>query len=121
MNIQEFRAYCFTKPACTEDFPFDENSLCLRVGGKIFCIASIDAIPLKVNLKCDPEKAIELREKFDAIIPGFHMNKKHWNTVILDGSLDLDLIKSLIDESYDLIFASLKKSERESIIKTDKN
>ncbi len=114
MNIEQFQAYCLVKPGVTEDFPFGETALCMRVGPKIFAICSLDSETLEVNLKCDPEYAIELREQHPDIRPGFHMNKKHWNTVVFEGSgLDNQLLRQLIDHSYDLVVKSLKKAERE--------
>ena len=105
--------YCLSKKAVTEDFPFGETTIVFRVMGKIFLLASLDSNPLQFNVKCDPEKAIELREQHSAIQPGYHMNKKHWNTVIIDGSLPAALLKELIDHSYELIVQSLSKKDRE--------
>jgi predicted DNA-binding protein (MmcQ/YjbR family) len=85
MNIEQIREYCLKKKGVTEEFPFDEETLVFKVMGKIFILASLDSIPLQFNLKCDPEKAIELREEYEAVQPGYHMNKRHWNTVIIDG------------------------------------
>ena len=106
MNIEEIRAYCLSKSGTEEGFPFDDTTLVIKVGGKIFILMSLDKDP-SMNLKCDPDWAIELREANPAIIPGFHMNKKHWNTVVLDGSLSGNLIKEMIDHSYNLILQSL--------------
>lgn len=115
MNIEQFREYCLYKKGVTEDFPFDELTLCVRVMWKIFAITGLDAASFSVNLKCDPEYAIELRERYAEITPGFHMNKKHWNSVDFEGSLDGNLLKHLIDHSYDQVVKSLKKSEREAL------
>ncbi len=112
MNIEEFRNYCLNKENVSEGFPFDEVTLVIKVHQKIFTLVSLDG-PLRVNLKCNPDKAIELREQHTEIIPGYHMNKKHWNTVDLEGSLNDDFIKELIDHSYDLIWRSLPKRLRE--------
>lgn len=110
MNRIDFvREYCLSLKGVTEDFPFDETTLCFRVGSKIFAIMGIDKKPVSVNLKCEPEKALELREEYDYIIPGFHMNKKHWNTVIAESEISDDLLQELIDESYKLIFDKLPK------------
>jgi predicted DNA-binding protein (MmcQ/YjbR family) len=106
MTITFFREYCLAKPGTSEDTPFDENTLCLRVGGKIFAILDIDQFE-SVNLKCDPERAAELREQFPGIRPGYHMNKKHWNTVMADGSVPDKLILELADHSYELVLNSL--------------
>lgn len=114
MNITFFREYCLIKPGTSEATPFDENTLCFKVGNKIFAIIDIELFE-SVNLKCDPERALELREKFVGIVPGYHMNKKHWNTVSFDGSVPDNLILELVDHSYDLILKSLPKSTRDSI------
>ena len=108
MNIEEIRMYCNAKPFVTEGFPFGDDTLVFKVRGKMFALANLEG-DLTLNLKCDPEKAMELRERHPSIIPGFHMNKKHWNTVIMDGSLSNPMIRELIDHSYDLIWQSLPK------------
>lgn len=103
MNIEEYREFCLSFPGATEDLPFDENTLCFKVMGKIFSICDIEEFE-SINLKCDPIKAIELREIYPGIvIPGYHMNKKHWNTVIMDSALPNQLIKEWIRESYELV------------------
>lgn len=107
MNIEEIRAYCLAKKGTTEDFPFDETTLVFKVGGKIFALASLNESPLRINLKCEPAEAIKLREEYSYIIPGYHMNKKHWNTVILQVETPTRLIQKLIDDSYNLILLSL--------------
>ena len=112
MNIEELREYCLSKKGSTESFPFDETVLVFKVGGKIFLLTSLFETPLKFNVKCDPELAIELREKFACVQPGYHMNKSHWNTVSIDGTADNKPLKEWIDHSYDLIFKSLSKKER---------
>ncbi|HEY3389564.1 MAG TPA: MmcQ/YjbR family DNA-binding protein [Prolixibacteraceae bacterium] len=106
MDVEAIRAYCLTKKGVEEGFPFDDTTLVIKVGGKIFVLLNLEGDP-SMNLKCDPGKAIDLREANPAIIPGFHMNKKHWNTIILDGSLSKSLILEMIDHSYDLVFQSL--------------
>ena len=113
MTITFFREYCLSKPGTSEDTPFDENTLCFKVGGKIFAIIDIELFE-SVNLKCDPEKAVELREQYSGIVPGYHMNKKHWNTVKFDGSVSDKLVLELVHHSYDLIFNSLPKKIKES-------
>ena len=115
MNIETLREYCLSKKAVTEDFPFGETTLVFRIKDKIFLLVALDADPLQFNAKCDPEKAIELREAYDAIKPGYHMNKKHWNTIVVDGSISTKLIKEMIDDSYDLIVQSLPKKSREEL------
>lgn len=117
MNLEQFRNYCISKKAATEDLPFDETTLVFRVGNKIFAITSLERLPFRVNLKCDPERAIELRERYECVTPGYHMNKKHWNSIEPNNDLPDDILKELIDHSYDLVFKSLKKSDREKISK----
>lgn len=114
MNIEYYRQYCLTKKGTTEEFPFDNRTLVFKVGGKMFALTDVESFE-SINLKCDPERAIELREQYSAIIPGYHMNKKHWNTVVLDGSLRESLIYSLIDDSYLLVAGSLPKKDREKL------
>ena len=111
MNIDEFRGYCALKKGVHEDFPFGDDTLVMKVMGKMFALANLDG-PLSLNLKCDPERAAELRERFPAVRPGYHMDKKHWNTVDMDGSVPLALIKEWIDHSYDLVVAKLPKGLR---------
>lgn len=115
MDIESFRTHCLALPSVTEDFPFDEVTLALRVGGKIFALTGLDAENFSVNLKCDPDYAVELREQYSEVQPGYHMNKKHWNTVDFSGSLDEALLRRLIDHSYELVRNSLPKSVREGI------
>lgn len=114
MDIEQFRTYCLSKAGTTEDTPFGPDVLVMRVGGKIFALCDIDRFQ-SINLKCEPAKAIELREQYPGIIPGYHMNKKHWNTVLTDGSVPEKLVRELIDESYRLVMASLPKAEREKL------
>jgi predicted DNA-binding protein (MmcQ/YjbR family) len=115
LNIEEFRDYCLQKKGATEELPFDEFTLCFKVGGKIFALTDIESKPLSFNVKCDPDKAITLREQYDSVKPGYHMNKKHWNTIIADGSVNRHLLQEWIDHSYDLVVASLPKSQRQSL------
>ena len=114
MNIEQYREICLSLPHTTEDMPFDENVLVFRVGGKIFTLLDVNDFS-SVNLKCDPERAIELREQYDGILPGYHMNKKHWNTVLTDGSVSDDLIAELAQHSYDLVFKSLPLIKRKEL------
>ena len=111
MNIEIIRKYCLEKPGVTESFPFDEETLVFKVMGKMFCLTGIDN-PISLNLKCDPEHAIELREEYDEVKPGYHMNKTHWNTVSIIGTLPDNMILELIDESYDLVVKGLRKSDK---------
>ena len=116
MTIDAVRAYCLAKPEAVEDMPFGEDTLVFKVGGKMFGLMNLMRLPLSVNLKCDPERAVELRERYAAVQPGYHMNKRHWNTVVLDGSLSGRDVRDLIDHSYDLIVRSLKKADRDRIL-----
>jgi len=116
MNIETLREYCLSKKGATESFPFGETTLVFKVMNKMFLLVSLNASPLQFNAKCDPDKAIELREQYDAVKPGYHMNKKHWNTIIMDGSLSNALSKEIIDDSYNLIVQSLPKKEREDLL-----
>lgn len=116
MNIEEFRIFCLEKPAVTEEFPFGPETLVFKVAGKVFALTGLDEINFKVNLKCDPDYAIELRESHEEVKPGYHMNKKHWNTVDFEGSLPEELLRSLINHSYELVVKSLPKSKRENLI-----
>ncbi len=111
-NIESFREYCLTKKVVTESFPFDEVTLVFKVAGKMFVLISLDSPEFNVSLKCDPERALELRESYPNIIPGFHLNKKHWNTVKIDGSFDKELLQELVDHSYNLVVKSLTKKKR---------
>ena len=114
MTLEAFRAHCLAKAGFSEDFPFGPETLVFRVAGKIFALMDADAF-VSVNLKCDPEKAIELRERYEGIQPGYHMNKQHWNTVVTDGSVPGKLLLELADHSYDLVRASLPKKLRDTI------
>ena len=112
MDLEALRDYCLSLKGTSEDMPFGEDTLVFRVLGKIFLLTGINAEPLTANMKCDPERAIELRETYSDIVPGYHMNKVHWNTVTLD-ALPAPFLKTLIAHSYDLVAASLKKADRE--------
>lgn len=114
MNPESLRAYCLSLPATTEEFPFDEQTLVFKVKGKLFALTNVDSFA-SMNLKCDPERAVELREQYDSILPGYHMNKKHWNTVLLDGSLGEKFVKELILHSYQRVVAGLPKKLREEL------
>ena len=106
MNIESFREYCLAKKGVTEEMPFDEVVLVFKVMGKMFALTDIDLFE-SINLKCDPERSLELREEYESITPGYHMNKKHWNTVLMNRTVPDPLIMELIDHSYDLVSASL--------------
>ncbi|NUQ22652.1 MAG: MmcQ/YjbR family DNA-binding protein [Saprospiraceae bacterium] len=115
MNIEEFREYCLSKKGVEETFPFDEVTLVFKVMGKMFALTGLDSLEFTVNLKCDPDRAIELREQYAEIKPGWHMNKSHWNTVAFDGDLDDAFLRELIDHSYELVAKSLPKKLREEL------
>ncbi|MDZ7605843.1 MAG: MmcQ/YjbR family DNA-binding protein [Cyclobacteriaceae bacterium] len=117
MNIESFREYCIKKPGVTEEFPFDEVTLVFKVGGKIFALTDLLEFD-SINLKAAPDRSIELREHYDEIQPGFHMNKKHWNTVKTRGKLPVALLKELIDHSYELVYNSLTHREKVLIPKS---
>lgn len=111
MDIEYLREYALNKEGATEGTPFGDDTLVYKVYGKIFMLMSLDT-PLQINLKCDPELAIELREKYESIIPGYHMNKTHWNTIIIDGSVPVREILKLIDHSYSLVLNSIPLKKR---------
>jgi predicted DNA-binding protein (MmcQ/YjbR family) len=120
MNIESICEYCISKKGAEETYPFDEETLVFKVSGKMFALIPLEKIPLQINLKCDPEKAIELREQFEDVQPGWHMSKNHWNTVILDGNIRWNNLKEWIDHSYDEVVKRLTKSEREKLKKQKK-
>ncbi len=111
MNVEEIREYAIALPDVEESFPFDDQTLVFKTGGKIFLLLSLEAQPISFNVKCNPEKAIELREEYEAVKPGYHMNKKHWNTVVADGSLGEAFLKEQIEHSYDLIAKAKAKKK----------
>src|ERR1700733_4065562 len=112
MDIESLRAYCLAKPVVEETFPFGETTLVFKVAGKMFLLTSLDSPVLQFNVKCDPEQAIEWREKYPAVQPGYHMNKRLWNTVTVDGSIPARLLRQMIDDSYRLVVASLPIKSR---------
>lgn len=118
MNLETYYKYCLSKKGVTEHFPFDEDTLVFKVGGKMFALSSLsqweNGQP-SVNLKCDPERAEELRAEYDDIQPGFHMSKTHWNTISINASVSDALVKELIDDSYELVFKSLTKKLQNEI------
>ncbi len=109
MNIEDFRDYCMAKSGVTEETPFGPETLVFKVGGKVFALTDIDTFG-SINLKCDPERAAELREAHDYVLPGYHMNKKHWNTVLIGTGVPMTQLRELIDHSYELVRASLSKA-----------
>lgn len=114
MDIEAFREYCLAKAGATEGTPFGPDNIVFKVGGKMFALAALDEVPPAVNLKCDPDLALELRDRYPQVRPGYHMNKRHWNTVELDGVIPQKEIIEMIDQSYDLIVGSLPKTRRRS-------
>ena len=112
MNIESYRTYCIKKPGTTEHFPFDEDTLVFKVMGKMFALSGLERIPSSVNLKCDPERSVLLRDSYDGVISGaFHMNKLHWNSIII-GEVPPALLFELIDHSYDLVVSKMTKKLR---------
>ncbi len=112
MNVESFRDYCLSKPAATEGAPFGPDNIVFKVKGKMFALLALDEVPTRVNLKCDPDLALELRDRYEQVEPGYHMNKKHWNTVVLDGVIPDREVKTMIDHSYELVAKSLPKGKR---------
>jgi len=117
MDIEAIREYCLSKKGVSESFPFDESVLVFKVLDKVFALVNIDQRPWSVNLKCDPEKAIEYREQHAEITPGYHMNKKHWNTVLFESGLENKLLVNLINHSYELVVSKMTKKNQQ-LLKT---
>lgn len=118
MNTEILREYCIAKDGATESFPFGEETLVFKVGGKIFALLDIESRPTTINLKCDPERAVLLREEFSVVKPGYHMNKKHWNTVTVNSSIRSSDLQEWINHSYDLVRKSLPKAVRDQLTLT---
>ncbi|HVF95790.1 MAG TPA: MmcQ/YjbR family DNA-binding protein [Flavisolibacter sp.] len=116
MNIDTLREYCLSKKAVEESLPFGPDNLVYKVGSKMFLLVGLDNVPLQFNVKCDPELALQLREQYACVLPGYHMNKQHWNTVIVDGTASDKLLREWIDHSYDLVFESLSKKIKQEIL-----
>lgn len=114
MHIEAFREYCLAKPGVTEEFPFDNKTLAYKVMGKLFALTDVDEF-VSINLKCDPERTLELRETYASVIPGYHMNKKHWNTIETSGDVGDVMLKELIDHSYELVAKGLTKKLKEEL------
>ena len=112
MDLESFREYCLRKPEATEGTPFGPDVLVFKVGGKIFALASLDDVPARANLKCDPDLALELRDRYEQVTAGYHMNKKHWNTVEIESGIPDIELRKMIDHSYELVVNSLPKSKR---------
>jgi predicted DNA-binding protein (MmcQ/YjbR family) len=115
MNIESFQDYCLAKAGVTEEFPFGEETMVYKVMGKMFALTSLDTTPFRFNLKCDPERALQLREEYDCVLPGYHMNKKHWNSIIVDGSVKDTQLREWIDHSYDLVVQALPRKLQEQL------
>ena len=116
MDIESIREYCLAKKEVEEGFPFGETTLVFKVKGKLFLLVGLDNPVLQFNVKCDPEKAIDWREQYPAVIPGYHMNKRLWNTVIVDGSISTRILKEMIDDSYRLVVKSLPKKDQQGLL-----
>ena len=110
MDLAQFREYCLSKPRATEGTPFGPDVLVFKVGGKMFALAALDEVPTTANLKCDPDLALDLRDRYEQVTPGYHMNKKHWNTVEIETGIPGAELRKMIDHSYDLVANSLPKS-----------
>ena len=115
LSLETLKKYCASKKGVTECYPFDDETLVFKIGSKMFALTNINEPILQVNLKCDPFMSEDLRRDFHAIIPGYHMNKKHWNTIILDGSISDEKILFLVDLSFELVYRGLKKSEKREL------
>ncbi len=113
--IEEVRVHCLEKAGTTEDFPFGDDVLVFKVRGKMYALMNLERDPLSVNLKCDPERALDLRDAYESVLPGYHMNKKHWNTVVFEGDVPDELLMELVDHSYDLVVRSLTRKERKAL------
>ena len=115
MDAEELREYCLSLPGTHEDFPFGPDTSAFKVAGKIFALSRLAEDPLRISLKCDPALAEELREAHAAVMPGYHLNKRHWNTVIIDGSLSDEMISDMVEDSYDLIVNKLPRAQRQAL------
>jgi predicted DNA-binding protein (MmcQ/YjbR family) len=115
MNIESLQKYCLSKKGVTEETPFGPDNLVYKVGGKMFLLASLDSIPLQFNVKCDPDEAVQLRDAFPSVLPGYHMSKKHWNTILVDGTVSDKQLQQWIEASYKLVFESLPKKLKQEI------
>jgi predicted DNA-binding protein (MmcQ/YjbR family) len=118
MDLEQVREYCLRKSGATEGTPFGPDVLVFKVGGKIFAIAALDEVPATVNLKCDPDLALDLRDRYEEVRPGYHMNKKHWNTVDIDGAVPEAELRKMIDHSYDLVAKALPKSRAKIAVRS---
>lgn len=118
MNFDDYKKYCLSKKGTYADFPFDDKTLVFRVSNRMFALTNISDKTFSISLKCDPYIAVSLREQYKSIIPGYHLNKKHWNTVTIDGTIPDNVIYGMIDMSYGLVFKKLTKLEKEKVLKS---
>jgi predicted DNA-binding protein (MmcQ/YjbR family) len=116
MDVESFREYCLAKKGVTEGTPFGETVLVFKVSGKMFALVALDEIPATANLKCDPDLALELRDRYEQVQPGYHMNKKHWNTVEIEGGIPAAELRKMIDHSYELVVKSLPKKAQRKLL-----
>jgi predicted DNA-binding protein (MmcQ/YjbR family) len=116
MDLESFREYCLTKPGTTEDTPFGEDVLVFKVDRKMFALAPLGEVPATANLKCDPDLALELRDRYEQVRPGYHMSKKHWNTVEIDSGVPDAELRKMIDHSYELVVRTLPKAKRQKLL-----
>jgi predicted DNA-binding protein (MmcQ/YjbR family) len=112
MDSRELRGHCLARPGASEEFPFNDEVSVFKVSGKMFALSHLDGEPLQLSVKCDPDLAAQLRSSYPAIAPGYHLNKRHWNTITLDGSLPDQMVTDLLGDSYDLVVAALPKARR---------
>jgi predicted DNA-binding protein (MmcQ/YjbR family) len=121
MDLEQFREYCLSKPGATEGAPFGPDVLVFKIGGKMFALAALDDVPATVNLKCDPDLALDLRDRYDQVRPGYHMNKKHWNTVEIEGGIPDAELRKMIDHSHDLVIKRLPKARAKAGARSRRN
>jgi len=115
VSPEELKATCLAFAGAREEFPFDEGTSVFKVAGKMFALSRLDGVPLRVSLKCDPDLALQLRASYPSITAGYHLNKRHWNTVAVDGSMPDALLRDMIEDSYDLVVAGLPKAQRDRL------
>ncbi len=121
MDLAQFREYCLSKPFATEGTPFGPSVLVFKVSGKMFALATLEEVPTSVNLKCDPDLALELRDRYEQVTPGYHMNKKHWNSVEIEGGIPDPELRKMIDHSYVLVARSLRKPKAKVAARSRRN
>src|SRR2546425_4986802 len=121
MELSDFREYCLSKPGAVEETPFGPDTLVFKVGGKIFALAALDEVPTTVNLKCEPDLALDLRDRYQQVTPGYHMNKKHWNTVEIETGIPDAEVRKMVDDSYNLVVRTLPKSTAKVAARSRRN